>query len=288
MNFSDKAEIKNYLLWLNFRLSCVYVEHICKEDTPLLHQHLDFYELVVVGRGSAIHVVDGNEAKITAGSVLLLSPGEMHTYKEVNHLAIYNVLFGRNFMSYFQPDLTCLEGFQLLFKLNSNYTLKNSSGIKIEDEFLLQIISLLDDMIRVQKNNEPGGQTALLSDFLKVVLLLSRYARLFSNSNKISHIQQLSKLLATLEQKFDEEWPIEKMAKFTNMSYSNFRHEFKLLTNRAPTNYLLSMRLEKAAILLHLPEKRVTEVALRCGFNDLNYFTRQFKKKYGINPSSVG
>ena len=49
-------------------------------------------------------------------------------------------------------------------------------------------------------------------------------------------------------------------------------------------NYIKNLRLEKAAALLLSGERSALEVSLSSGFNNLSYFHREFKKKYGTTP----
>ena len=55
------------------------------------------------------------------------------------------------------------------------------------------------------------------------------------------------------------------------------------MTGTAPITYLLRLRLQKAASLLRL-SGRIGDVAMRVGFQDTNYFTRQFHAFYGCSP----
>jgi AraC-like DNA-binding protein len=51
------------------------------------------------------------------------------------------------------------------------------------------------------------------------------------------------------------------------------------------SHFVLRQRLEKAAsVLIAKPRLRISEVAFLCGFNDLSYFNRSFKKRFGENP----
>ena len=49
-------------------------------------------------------------------------------------------------------------------------------------------------------------------------------------------------------------------------------------------DYLVFVRLREAALELVTTRESVTEIALRCGFSDSNYFKDAFKKKYGMTP----
>ncbi len=59
---------------------------------------------------------------------------------------------------------------------------------------------------------------------------------------------------------------------------------FKEMTNRTPIEYLVFYRIERACEELSYGEKSITEVALDCGFNDLSYFIKTFKKLKGVSP----
>lgn len=48
--------------------------------------------------------------------------------------------------------------------------------------------------------------------------------------------------------------------------------------------YVNTLRLEKAKEMLGNSKMNVSEVAERTGFESLSYFSKQFKKKYGVSP----
>jgi two-component system response regulator YesN len=49
---------------------------------------------------------------------------------------------------------------------------------------------------------------------------------------------------------------------------------------------MLTLRLERAKLLLLTTELRVYEVAERVGFEDVNYFSVRFKKMFGVSPKN--
>jgi AraC-like DNA-binding protein len=53
-----------------------------------------------------------------------------------------------------------------------------------------------------------------------------------------------------------------------------------------PSRFLLARRLEAAAVRLRRPGKAcsITDVAFGCGFNDLSYFSRSFRRRFGLSP----
>ena len=68
------------------------------------------------------------------------------------------------------------------------------------------------------------------------------------------------------------------------MAPSTLLPVFKKVTGYSPIDYLLHVRLAKAGELLLKTSIPVSEIASDCGFNDSNYFSRQFRKTYGLSP----
>ena len=59
---------------------------------------------------------------------------------------------------------------------------------------------------------------------------------------------------------------------------------FKDLTGMSFTAYLVNYRLEIAAKQLKETSLNIIDISTNCGFNNHSYFTRAFKKKYGMSP----
>lgn len=70
------------------------------------------------------------------------------------------------------------------------------------------------------------------------------------------------------------------------MSHSTLYRRVKSMTGMTTNAYIRKHRLTKAMHLLR-EGNNVTEVAIMCGFNSPNYFSRCFKSEYGISPSDV-
>lgn len=79
---------------------------------------------------------------------------------------------------------------------------------------------------------------------------------------------------------------IEELAALCNLSLSAFKRAFKKLYNNNPTHYFINEKLKKAKELLIISDLAIGEIAYEAGFNDPLYFTRLFKKREGITPST--
>lgn len=99
--------------------------------------------------------------------------------------------------------------------------------------------------------------------------------------------QKYNKLTPALRE-LSEYWyknePISYYADLCYMSEVNFRRLFKEFTDKSPVDYRNELRLTHAKVKLSSGEYNVTEVAEACGFSNLSFFIRLYKKKYGITP----
>ena len=78
--------------------------------------------------------------------------------------------------------------------------------------------------------------------------------------------------------------PILYYATLCDMSEVNFRRLFKEYTGRSPIEYRNDVRLSKARTMLQSKEFNVAETAEACGFSNLSFFIRLYKKRFGHTP----
>jgi AraC-like DNA-binding protein len=75
------------------------------------------------------------------------------------------------------------------------------------------------------------------------------------------------------------------MAREVGMSPFHFARTFSELTGQSPHQYLLKLRLRHAATMLR-DGASVTQSALDSGFENLSHFSRTFRRRFGVSPSS--
>ena len=78
---------------------------------------------------------------------------------------------------------------------------------------------------------------------------------------------------------------IDEISSVSGFSASHFMRFFKSAMGTSFTSYLSSYRLSMAARLLMLTNDSILDIALSCGYENLSYFNRSFKKRYKKTPS---
>ena len=83
----------------------------------------------------------------------------------------------------------------------------------------------------------------------------------------------------------ESEFDVEDFIKEIGMSRTSLHLKLKALTNQSTTEFIRSIRLKKAAIFLKQTNDTVAEIAYKTGFASPAYFSKCFKKVFGILPT---
>ena len=95
----------------------------------------------------------------------------------------------------------------------------------------------------------------------------------------------LKRIMQIIEDHIDDsEFDVDQLINEVGMSRRVLYKKLSSLTNMTAADFVRSVRLKKAALLLENGGFNVSEVAFAVGFNDPKYFTKSFKKQFGKSP----
>ena len=80
---------------------------------------------------------------------------------------------------------------------------------------------------------------------------------------------------------------VELLCKQIGMSERQLQRKLKATTNKSPNQLISSVRLHRAKELLLQSEHKVAEIAYQTGFSNPSYFSKSFKREFGLTPSSL-
>lgn len=95
--------------------------------------------------------------------------------------------------------------------------------------------------------------------------------------------EKLNRLRLDMQARCTEKWGLERMLEQIHMSRSKFIALYRRIFHTSPVNDLIEMRLNLSKHYLLTAEMTVTEIAETCGFGDVYYFCRQFKRRVGVS-----
>ncbi|MBN1599841.1 MAG: response regulator [Bacteroidales bacterium] len=96
----------------------------------------------------------------------------------------------------------------------------------------------------------------------------------------------LNDIIDIIEKNYsDPIFNVEKLVDYSNVGRTVMYNKIKGLTGISPVEFLRDMRLQISARFLVESGYSISEVGYMCGFNDIKYFSKCFKAKYGVTPS---
>lgn len=262
-----------------------FIQYGYHDTSMFIHNHKDFFELVIVLDGKATHVVGDEKFPIKKGDVFVMGQGVSHEYIDVDSFRICNIMFRPEFFLSANYDIKQFPGFHALFILEPQFNSERGfkSYLKLSAHDFLALENIIDAAIKEYRENNPGRKTLLIGYFLQIVVMLSR---LYSKTDSAKEIEGIANAAAYMESHYKEHISIEELINISHYSSRHFLRLFNSTYRTSPQAYLTGIRLRHACSLLCDTNLSVTEIALQCGFNDPNYFGRIFKKNIGIAPGT--
>ncbi|MUT68473.1 helix-turn-helix domain-containing protein [Paenibacillus sp. NEAU-GSW1] len=277
-----------YLNWFtNDEQFPFFIQYGGHEEDTILHKHNDFTELVIVLNGNATHIVNSETYFIKKGNVFVLNGSASHAFKNPHDFKICNIMYRPEILRSAGPDLSTSNGFQALFVLEPFYRNIHSfqSGLSLPIPSMEHVASIISDMINEYNDKQQGYQTMLISQFMELVIYLSRQYDNQENGTD-SNLMHLANAISYIEDNYLEPLTLEEIADRSKISVRHLNRIFQSYYQTTPISYLQQLRLERARMLLRQSGLPITKISYECGFNDSNYFTRKFSKAYGLSPKA--
>lgn len=164
----------------------------------------------------------------------------------------------------------------LNIKINSTYDFDEifQTPLILPLEYNDAIYSIIDS---IKKEN-------ICQDLSRLYLLLDI---LIKNSTMKTFIDPLKQQIKEYINNFyNQKIDLEQMARELGVSTPTLFRKFSKYFSMSPSNYINDIRLQKASFLLEKSGLMVKEIAGLVGISDMFYFSKLFKKKYGVSPQA--
>lgn len=100
------------------------------------------------------------------------------------------------------------------------------------------------------------------------------------------HLKYIAEAVDYINDNYDQDLTLDVITRKAFLSKFHFSRLFKKYTSYSPYQYLINVRLYHSRQLLLNDKYTVKEVAGKCGFKRLDYFSSAFKKKFKCNPTT--
>lgn len=117
--------------------------------------------------------------------------------------------------------------------------------------------------------------------FIEFLVLCSRH---IDTENDNKNIQYIKQIISYISDNIEKDIDVNTLMEMAHLSKSRFYALFKQYTGTSPLKFQNNFRLSAAADFLALYDLKIQDVAKKVGFSDPLYFSKLFKKEFGISP----
>lgn len=96
---------------------------------------------------------------------------------------------------------------------------------------------------------------------------------------------RLRRIKELVHAKMGDDLSLDEMAQSIGLSTAHFARMFRKSTGETPHQFVLRQRVERAKAMLRVPDARVLDVAVACGFTTQQHFAQVFRDVCGVSPT---
>jgi len=256
--------------------------------TGPLHWHPDF-EIATAERGVLDYQVGGHHVTLEAGDSIFVNGNMLHGIKQISGDLpdpMPNVVFSGTLIA---PEASAI--FQKYIQTVAQCDLLPFVVFRHNNSSHGEINCLIKDVYKQMSEKSPFYELAVQRNINRI------FEFIFCNFNKLTHAKttriqintqiRLQKMLTYIYENYAEPITLEDIAKAADISRSEAGRCFHTYMECSSVDALIQYRLQIAHQLLSDKTQTLQQISYACGFNSVNYFSRQFKKKYGYSPSKI-
>ncbi len=251
----------------------------------MLHWH-DEAEIIVIKKGQGIVRVDFDSRTVHAGDMIFIRPGQLHAIEQdqAYRMEYENILFLPRLLAGREPDLCVSEFIRPLV----NGSLRTVTFLTPALSFYPEVKSCIAAIDTVCSLHTEGWPLAVKASLFQLFYLLFLHRPAESSLPEVQEksLEKLKIILKYIEEHYAEHLTVEDMASLCYYSKSHFMKFFKQHMGTGFIDYLNTYRLSLAERLLRTTASPVLAIATDCGFDNLSYFNRLFKRTYQLSPGA--
>ena len=255
-----------------------YENHLFKKELPIIF-HLDHLgkmeqcinnwhenlELIYCIEGEGEAVINSNHIPLRTGNMIIINSGDIHyVISRSVKMSYYCLIISAAFLKEYEIDVE-----------------QTSFCECVTDDSCRKFF---EKVVRELAEKKPYYQVVVKGEIVSYTAELCRSYTTQKRENVNN--DRIKQGVIYIREHFTEALDVESIAAHAGFSRYYFSRQFKDITGMTVMKYVEFLRCRHAKELLE-GGSSVSKAALECGFTDLSYFTKVFKRQYGILPSKV-
>lgn len=244
------------------------------------HWH-DETEIIHVEKGCISITINNQNYTGNAGDIFIVNNGELHEiYGTSTPLEYSAFVFDFDMLSFRNDDIVQ----QNFIKPVLNKKMQFLNRVQ-PSETACALLHYIKEINNTKPECYTLSTKATLLQFFALMIQENQILSALNSSSNNQRNQILKNIVSYIDENYDKEISLAEISSHFNMSHKYFCRFFKNNFKKTFIEYLNDVRIENS---IHLPNENnlsVTDTAISCGFSNMSYFTRTFKKKVGCTPS---
>lgn len=266
-----------------FPIACYY-DDLTKAEVPW-HWHEEL-EAAVITEGSAIVCAGQRKLTVHAGEGFVINTGVLHGawIADTPSCRFHSLVF--------HPRLVGGSLDSIFYQRYVTPLLENPQAewvlLRPETPWQADALQSIEQAWQSTVNEGPGYEFQVRTALSSLIFTLWSHfpGTLPQPSHKsIRDGERIKVMLSYIHAHYGEELSIRSISASASVSESECLRCFRATIGTTPIQYLKQYRVQQAALQLTQTADKIAEIAARCGFQDMSYFTRTFRELKGVTPT---
>ena len=255
-------------------------------DTPgrIVYAHWHEEAEILSADCAGVITIEGNTYPFRHGDLLFVNPNCLHHVTTSTGGILYALVFGYEYLEFKGKDY-CQD---YIIEPLKNGTLLFPTVLQKGEKTFDLLRDDLSTIVHYYGSDISGKEMKIKSCLYNILFLLHSTDTLVSiqDPQKISDRDQVSYVknsILFMEKNLAKPLTVEAIANNISVSKYHYIRTFHEITGFTPIVFLRDLRVQRATEYL-LAGSTVTQAAMMCGFNNISYFIRIFRQRYGVSP----
>lgn len=233
-------------------------------DSANWHESL---EIQLCNEGSGFVIIDGIKYDFSKNDIVIVNTNSIHYTGTEDHMKYSCLIIDSKFCE--EADI-----YPVSFVFNNH--LRSDS-----------LLNLIGELKKQSDNTKDVCRVAKMKCTVLKILIEIRQNHTQGIKPDITKdsFDTIKKTIKFIRENYSEKLCLEKISKYVLIDKYTLSREFKKYTEQTVVEYINSYRCQKATELIWDGET-ISKAAIMCGFNNMSFFTKTFKKHMGKLPSS--
>ncbi len=263
----------------DFPLSTYYISRTrTLEGIAREHWHYDT-EIILVEKGEITVTVNGTDTVAKKGEIVFINPKENHSLAPSKiPVKAVAIVFSNKLISFGDDHY-----------FNKKYTSLIINGNLILPRKIMQSSKGYESILSNAKNlllPLSFNKSEILLNLIGLIVNLDKFGHLNKTGNENRLKTETETAIKYLKENYGKKITLSEIAEKVHLTKNYLCNIFVRDTGLTVFELLNQIRMEEAEMLLLYSDLRISEIAEKCGFENMGYFIKKFKAVFGTTPTA--